>query len=145
MKELRTEIQISAPIDKVWQVLTDFDHWKEWNPMVNQASGSALKGSKLEITMRGPDGKDAMKYQPEVIEANMPKSFRWRATMMGSIMFTNDRVFELREENGGTIFVNREEFKGLMLPMFWGKMSEFVVPMLEEMNKALKRKLEVKS
>lgn len=144
MRELRTEIQISAPIDKVWQVLTDFDHWKDWNPMVNQASGNASVGSKLTITMGGEDCKE-MTYQPQVLEVNPPKSFRWRATMMAGFLFTNDRVFELKEKNGGTEFINSEEFSGLMVPMFWKKMNQFVVPILEKMNKALKDKLETSS
>ena len=145
MRELRAEIQISAPIDRVWKVLTDFDHWKDWNPMVNQASGGASVGSKLSITMRGPDSKDAMKYQPIVLEVNPPNRFRWRATMMSGVMFTNDRVFELKEQNGETVFINKEEFSGLMVPLFWSKMNEFVVPILEKMNKALKDKVEAKS
>ena len=57
MRELRTEIQISASIDQVWQVLTDFDHWKDWNPTVKHVSGSALLGSTLNITMTGEDCK----------------------------------------------------------------------------------------
>ena len=145
MRELRTEIQISAPIDQVWRVLTDFGHWKDWNPMVNQAGGTASVGTKLQITMRGPDAKDAMKYEPTVIEVDPSKSFRWRATMMSGFMFTNDRVFELKEKNGGTVLINREEFRGLMVPLFWSKMNQFVVPMLEQMNMALKNKMEAKS
>lgn len=78
--------------------------------MVNKAEGSATLGTKLKITMRGPDSKDAMKYQPVVIEVSPPNVFRWRATMMGGIMFTNDRVFELKEGNGGTELINKEEF-----------------------------------
>jgi len=131
-------------MDQVWLVLTDFDRWQDWNPMVNQASGNATPGSKLDITMRGPDGKDAMKYQPTILEANPPRSLRWRAMMMSGLMFTNDRVFELKEKNDGTVLVNKEEFSGLMVPLFWGKMNLFVVPMLEKMNKALKDKLEAK-
>ena len=113
--------------------------------MVNQASGSASVRSKLKITMRGPDSKDAMKYEPTVLEVDPPKNLRWRATMMSGFMFTNDRVFELKEKNGGTALVNREEFSGLMVPLFWGKMKPFVVPMLEQMNKALKHRLETRS
>ena len=145
MRELRAEIQISAPIDQVWRVLTDFDHWKDWNPMVNQASGNASVRSRLKITMRGPDSKDAMKYEPTVLEVDPPKNLRWRATMMSGFMFTNDRVFELKEKNGGTELINREEFSGLMVPLFWSKMNQLVVPMLEKMNKALKNKMEGKS
>ena len=95
--------------------------------------------------MRGPNAKDAMNYQPIVIEVNPPKSFRWRATMLSGLLFTNDRVFELKEINGMTELVNKEEFSGLMVPFFWNKMNGFVVPMLEKMNKALKEKVENKS
>ena len=83
MRELRTEIQISAPINQVWQVLTDFNHWKDWNPI-------------------------------------------------SGLIFTNDRVFELEEKRGGTELINKEEFSGLMVPLFWSKMNQFVVPMLEK-------------
>ncbi|MBI3547107.1 MAG: SRPBCC domain-containing protein [Gammaproteobacteria bacterium] len=145
MRELQTVIQISAPIDRVWRILTDFEHWKDWNPMVNHASGSATVRSKLNITMRGPNSQDAMQYQPTVLEVNPPKSLRWRATMMSGFMFTNDRVLELKEKNGGTEFINKEEFSGLMVPLFWNKMNQFVVPMLEKMNKALKDKVEAQS
>ena len=65
--------------------------------------------------------------------------------MMSGVIFTNDRVFELKEQNGGTVFINKEEFSGLMVPLFWNKMNQFVVPMLEKMNKALKDKMEAKS
>src|SRR5438067_756307 len=145
MRELRAEIHISAPIHQVWQVLTDFDHWKDWNPMVNQASGTASVRSKLKLTMRGPDSKDAMTYEPIVLELAPPKYLRWRATMMSGFMFTNDRVFELKEKNAGTEVINREEFSGLMVPLFWTKMNQFVVPMLEKMNNALKDKMEAKT
>ena len=143
-KQLRTEIQISAPINQVWQVLTDFDHWKDWNPTVKQAGGSASVGSKLSISMSGGDCKE-MSYQPHVAEANSPTMFRWRATMIAGFLFTNDRVFELKEKNGGTELIHKEEFSGLMVPVFWKKMNQFVVPILEKMNKALKDKLEASS
>ena len=141
MREIKTEIQISAPIDKIWHVLTDLDNWKDWNPTAKQASGSMSIGSKLTITMIGEDCKE-MTYQPHVLEVNPPKIFRWRAKMMAGFLFTNDRVFELKEKNGGTEFVNKELFSGLMALMTWKKMQGFVPPMLDKMNKALKEKLE---
>ena len=93
MREITTEIQISAPIDKVWQVLTDFDRWTEWNPTVKHASGNAAVGSRLELTVDGGGDRDA-KYQPVVLQSDPPQSFRWSATMMAGFVFRNDRVFE---------------------------------------------------
>ena len=51
----------------------------------------------------------------------------------------------LRVIEGGTRLTNAEEFRGLMVPMFWGKMNMFVGPMLESMNNALKARLEATS
>lgn len=142
MRELRTEIEIDAPLTKVWSILIDFESWKEWNPIVNQAIGTAAPGAKLSITMRGKDGKDANKYMPIVTSIEEPTSFRWRAKMMAGFLFTNDKVFELEEVGSGTRFVHIEAFSGILVPMFWGKLNQGVLPMLKSMNNALKIRVE---
>ena len=112
MREIRTEIEIAAPLTQVWNILTDFDNWKVWNPIVHQVSGAASLGSKLSISMRGKDGKDGPKYMPIMTIFEEPKSFRWRATMMAGFLFTNDKVFELEETGSGTRFIHKELFSG---------------------------------
>lgn len=57
MREIKSEILISAPAEKVWSVITDFNKWKTWNPIVKQVSGEATLGAKLKVTMKGKDGK----------------------------------------------------------------------------------------
>ncbi|MDH5250899.1 MAG: SRPBCC domain-containing protein [Cyclobacteriaceae bacterium] len=138
MREIRTEIEIAAPLTKVWSILTDFDHWKDWNPIVNQAGGAASAGSKLNITMRGKDGKDANKYMPVITTFEKPKSFRWRAKMMAGFLFTNDKAFELEETAAGTRLIHTEAFSGMLVPLFWNKLEAGVSPMLKSMNNALK-------
>ena len=145
MREIRTEIEIAAPVTKVWSILTDFDNWKEWNPIVEQESGVASPGSKLSMTMRCGDGKEGNKYMSVVTNVEDPKSFRWRATMMAGFLFTNDKVFELEETGSGTRLVHIEAFSGILVPLFWGKMEKSIAPMLESMNVALKIKAEKSS
>lgn len=116
----------------------DFNNWKQWNPIVNDASGAPSLGSKLTITMRGKDGKDAMKYMPIVTNIEELKSFRWRATMMAGFLFTNDKIFELKEISSGTRLIHKEEFGGILVPMFWSKLTLEALPMLKSMNDALK-------
>lgn len=142
MRELRTEIHINAPIEKVWSTLTSFDQWKEWNPTVTQASGNSALGEKLSITICGEDCKEAGSYNPVVLESNPPRSFRWSATMMAPFIFKNDRVFELSEKDGGTQVVHKEEYSGIMVSLFWKKLSTFALKILETMNGALKKHLE---
>jgi hypothetical protein len=141
VREIRTEIEVAAPVTKVWSILMDFDHWREWNPIVEQASGIASPGSQLSMTMIC-DGKAGNKYKPVVKSVVEQKSFRWRATMIAGFLFTNDKVFELEETDSGTRLVHIEAFSGILVPLFWGKMEKAVAPMLTSMNNALKRKAE---
>lgn len=145
MREIRTEIEIAAPPRKVWSILTDFDNWKNWNPIVNQVSGVASLGSELSVTMRGDGGKDGPKFKPIVTDFEEPKFFRWRGKMMAEFLFTNDKVFELEETGSGTRLIHKELFSGMLVPMFWSKFHKGVPPMLRSMNDALKRKAEESS
>ena len=138
MREIRTEIEIAAPPTKVWSILTDFDNWKNWNPIVNQVSGVASLGSELSVTMRGEDGKDGPKYKPIITNLEEPKFFRWRGKMMAEFLMTNDKVFELEETGSGTRLIHKELFSGMLVPMFWSKFDKGVPPMLKSMNDALK-------
>ena len=34
MRHFRIEVDIAAPADRVWQVMSDVEHWHEWTPSV---------------------------------------------------------------------------------------------------------------
>ena len=115
MREIKTEIEMDAPRTKVWNILIDFDNWKEWNPIVNQVSGVGSLGSKLNVIMQGKDGKDGPKYMPVVTIFEEPKSFRWHSKMIFKFLFTNDKVFELKETHSGTRLIHKELFSLIFL------------------------------
>ena len=141
MREIKTEIDIAAPPAKVWKILTDIEKWKDWSPVINDASGTASPGSKLSITMcskEGKGGKDGPKYEPVVTVFEEPRRFQWRATMMAGFIFTNGKVLELEETTAGTRLVHKETFSGMLVPLMWTQMESGVPPMLDSMNEALK-------
>ena len=139
MQEIKTEIEISAPPSKVWGIITDIDKWQEWSPIINSSNGETTIGSKLSITMMGKEeGKDGPKYNPVITELNEPSYFHWRAHMIAGFIFTNDKIFELKETESGTHLTHTETFKGLLAPIFCGQMEKGVPPMLNSINKALK-------
>jgi len=144
-REISTEIVIQAPVEKVWQVLTDINGWNDWNPITNQASGEVFVGSELALTMRGEEGADGPKYNPAVVALEQPKLFEWQATMGPGFVFTNGRVFVLEKTSNGTRLTNKETFRGMLVPLFWSKLNDHVPAMLNEMNVALKNKVETGS
>ena len=139
MQEIKTEIEISAPPSKVWDIITDINKWQEWSPIINASHGEASVGTKLSITMMGKEeGKDGPKYSPIITDLKEPNYFRWRAHMLAGFIFTNDKIFELEETKSGTRLTHTETFKGLLAPIFCGQMEKGVPPMLNSMNQALK-------
>ena len=49
MHEIRTRIDVDAPLRVVWKTLTDFRSYPEWNPHVVEARGDHVEGSKVEL------------------------------------------------------------------------------------------------
>lgn len=137
-QEIRTEIEISASPEKVWSILTDFNHWNTWNTTITKTSGNAAIGSTLKISMRGSDGKDSNAYMPVISELEAPKLLRWKAKMMADFIFHNEKIVELETTETGTRIIHRELFEGLMVRLFWDQMESGVPPILNTMNSNLK-------
>jgi len=49
VRELRREIEIDAPPERIWAVVTDFGAYQEWNPFIRRISGELREGARLEV------------------------------------------------------------------------------------------------
>ena len=67
---LQAEIEIDAPPERVWQVLTDFAAYSEWNPFVLSVVGQLKEHSTVTIRPGLPEG-DETAYDAEVVK-NVP-------------------------------------------------------------------------
>jgi hypothetical protein len=141
MREVRDEIEIDAPPDRVWAVLTDFDSYPEWNPFVKRISGRAETGAKLEVRVV-PPGKRGMGFKPTVTAAEPRRELAWLGRVLAPGIFDGDHHFELEELSGGrTRFVQREVFKGVLAPVLGGTLKN-TLEGFRQMNQALKRRVE---
>ncbi len=57
MKEIRTGIDINGTAEKVWNVLTSFDSYDEWNPFIKSIKGELKTGAQLKVYIEPPVGK----------------------------------------------------------------------------------------
>ena len=141
-KELRSEIDIDAPATRVWDVLTDFSSYPEWNPFIKSIDGIAGEGEKLTIRLQPPGGR-GMTFKPTVQTADAPREFRWLGRLLLPRLFDGEHIFELQAtDDGETRLVQREKSRGVLVSplLHWvGKSTERG---FEEMNVALKGRAE---
>ena len=142
MTKLYTEINIDAPIKKVWNILTDFNKYPEWNPFIKSITGVQSIGETLSVTIQ-PPGAKPMDFKPKITQITPEKEIRWLGHFVIPSLFDGEHIFEL-ESIGDNItkFVQRENFKGLLVPLLRKQLENGTKQGFELMNKALKERAE---
>ena len=142
MKELYTEIEINATPERVWQILTDFDALPEWNPFMRRASGEVEVGARLEVFLQPSDGR-GMTFKPTVVEATPNREFRWLGHLGVRGLFDGEHSFTIEPLGENRVrFVQRESFRGLLVPLLLLMVGKDTRRGFEEMNQALKTRAE---
>src|SRR5262249_38293578 len=72
---ISTSVEIDAPKQLVWDVLTDFSAYREWNPYM-EIEGTLRVGTKLTVSM-GAGGGRGMVFKPAVLAATPGEELRW--------------------------------------------------------------------
>jgi hypothetical protein len=139
MRELNTHIEINAPAQRVWQILTDFESYSRWNPFIRSLSGEPKEGSRLKVFIQAP-GSRGMTFKPVVLKAEPSKELRWLGRLFVPGLFDGEHRFVI-EPTGGSrvIFTQSEKFKGLLVPLLWKSLDKNTREGFNQMNEALKR------
>ena len=142
MYELHTEIRINAPADRVWEVLTDFEAYVDWNPFVRSLEGSLEPGKTLKVTLEQPESKP-MVMQPKVVGLEPGRGFKWLGHLGIPKIFDGEHRFELEaREDGTTRFIHAERFGGILVPFFKSMLENKTRRGFEQMNEALRQRVE---
>jgi hypothetical protein len=144
MKELHSEIEIQAPAERVWQVLTDFAAFPEWNPFMRRVSGQIKTGARLDIYLR-PTGAGGMRFRPTVLKAEPNRELRWLGHLLVPGLFDGEHILKIEPLGPGRVrFIQHEIFGGLIVPLLARSLDGSTRRGFEEMNLALKTRAENK-
>ena len=138
MKSIHTEIEINAPVEKVWSILTDFKTFPEWNPFVRSITGNVQVGSSFKVVLQQPGGS-SMTFRPKCLVFQKNEEFRWLGHLLFPGIFDGEHIFKLKSlSEKKTKFVQSENFKGVLVPLFWKQLNTKTLRGFEEMNRAIK-------
>ena len=144
MKRVATAIDIAAPPERVWSILTDFPAHAEWNPFVTAISGDLKRGARPSITVKPPGGK-GMSFRPKVLAVEPNRELRWLGRLLVPGLFDGEHYFLLEPTPAGTRFTHGENFSGLVVALMGRSGFEPIERGFIAMNEALKRRAEATS
>jgi hypothetical protein len=142
-KEVKTQILILAPPDKIWGILMDIGKYPEWNTFMKILAGKYEKREKIKVKIFPPD-TNPMTFKPTILAMDLNRGMCWRGHLLIPGIFDGRHYFELVDNgNGTTTFIHREVFKGFLVGLFKKKLDNNTKRGFEEMNQQLKKRAEM--
>ena len=106
---------VPATASEIWEVLSDFPGWAQWNPVHPQIEGQLKIGSQL-VVHEAFEGLPPKVIQPTVVDWVPDSQILWRVTEMSGFVrrlrYIEIDTFE--ETPNGSILANGEIWSGMI-------------------------------
>jgi hypothetical protein len=140
MRQITATVDLDAPPDRVWAVLTDTAKHATWNPFITKMGGTLAVGQKLQIRIAPPGGKP-MSFRPTVTDVQPQHRLAWLGHLGFPGLFDGAHSFTLTPiANGRTQLVQTENFSGALVWMSRGLLTKTAAG-FEAMHNALSKHL----
>jgi uncharacterized protein YndB with AHSA1/START domain len=131
----RRELLIDAPIERVWAVQADIDHWADWQPDVKQAKldGDLAVGTQFHWKAAGVN----IASQLQVVEP--PHAIGWTGKSIGMRAV---HKWEFAAQGESTLVVTEESLAGWMAKLISLFDKRFLEKSLDKSLGILKQRVE---
>lgn len=141
MIPVSSSIVIAARPERVWDILSDFAAYPEWNPFMPSISGPLESGGKLSVRLHPPGGK-AITFKPTVLVVKTNHELRWKGRLILPGLFDGEHHFQLSATHEGTLFKQGENFSGIIVMLMGSSGFKGTERGFLAMNEALKKRAE---
>jgi hypothetical protein len=115
VRTIETVNEIEAPTEIVWDVVTDFARYGEWNPFITALAGELHPGARLRATF-SLAGRRPRTFTPTLTAVEPGRRLAWRGCLAVAGLFDAEHMFALEPRDTRTRFVHRETFRGMLVP-----------------------------
>ena len=142
MRAVESRIDIAAPPWRVWRLLTDFDTYSVWNPVLTRVRGRLEQGTRLRVRVEWPGRRSALTLKARVVALETGREVRWRSRLLllpGLLDGEHAIRLEWLAQGRTTRLRHAVRFTGLLTPFAgFGDTLERAKRGLEAMDAALK-------
>ncbi|MGB3184678.1 MAG: SRPBCC domain-containing protein [Ornithinimicrobium sp.] len=138
MRGYHAERTIAAPIERVWDLLTDISAYPQWNSSVVRARGDLEPGGTISLVSTVSPKRT---FTLTVSEVSAPHRMVWTDGMPFGL-FRGTRTYTLAQREGGVEFAMAEEFTGPLTPLMMKAIPD-LTESFEQFAESLKSAAEV--
>jgi hypothetical protein len=116
MTKLQVQIDIDAPIATVWQILTDFARYPEWNRFTRRVECDSIVGNPVTVyAYLTPEAQQPRETHLQLRTFEAPQRLCWGSDAWYLRVHRCQELTVLDE--GLTRYTNWETFEGLLAPL----------------------------
>jgi len=138
------DVEIEAPTAEVWQVLTDFASYPEWNPYAIRLAGVAALGETIELTIAQENWPEPLVVTPTIVRLDAGREIGWHGRAFFTGLHETAHYFQLVPLGPNRTRLHQaEEFRGWLPARVEGSAEwAYTENAFRAMNEALKRRVE---
>lgn len=140
MIELCASVDIPSPPEAVWEVLTDFTRFHEWNPFIRRARGIARAGTVIRVRVRTSKGVPLW-FHAEVNYCKVNRELRWRGHVLAPWFASGEHTFIVEPIEQGARLCQREVLTGIVPRIVGRLLAREAQKGFDSMNEALKARV----
>jgi hypothetical protein len=141
VREVFTFTTIDAPRQQVWQVLTNFGAYPQWNPFYTDIDGSCAVGAHLHVRVQLAER--SLTYATRIQTVTPQSELTWSEEWMLPGLLDGEHRFALETtDSGQTRFVQHDTYSGALVPLVMGLYQSQAEFGFRRMNNALKKRAE---
>ena len=117
MGTVRAEIEIDAPAERIFDILTDLKSYPEWNPFTPRVESTLRPGDPVHLFVR-LRGKRLSHWVEYVSRNQRPTHLCWGTTIGAGFLLRAERCQTLTAIDARrTRFVNEDVIRGWLAPL----------------------------
>jgi len=144
VREVFTFTTINAPRQQVWQVLTNFSAYLQWNPIYTEIDGKCVAGAHLRVHVHMQE--HTLTYTTQIHTVAAQNELAWSERLILPGLFDGEHRFLLEStDSGQTRFVQHDRYTGALVPLLMHLYEAQAEAGCRSMNDALKKRAEQES
>jgi len=139
MKQYHTSIKINSTLNEVWEALTNFNDYPNWNPIVGKLEGEMKEGNTISTYIVPLKGT----FAPVLLRYNKNQELLWQGTLGAKFLLAAKHYYRLNAISATqTELLHGEYFTGLFSYFLPGNFVSKMRTAFEQHNMLLKKRIE---